>query len=92
MEISKEKINSVIISEDESNVEKGQKYVTMSDYESFRDFISRAQMVSCFDLPYDIYDYNVYLLYLANYGSQDDIGAQFAGYNFTGFDNQIKIK
>ena len=92
MEISQKKINSVIISEDGSSVEKGQKYVTRNDYENFRDFIARAEMASCFDLPHDIYDYNVYLLYLANHGSQDDIGAQFAGYNYTGFDNQIKIK
>lgn len=49
-------------------------------------------MISVYDLPNDIYDYALYLLYLANYGSKDDIGAQFAGYNYTGFDNQIIIK
>lgn len=90
--ISRDKLESVIISEDGSEVEIGQKYVKREDYESFRNFISRAEMVSVFDVPNDIYDYNVYLLYLANYGSQDDIGAQFSGYKYQGFDNQINIK
>ena len=92
MKISRNKLESVVISEDGSNVEEGQKYIKQQDYEKFREAISRAQMTSVFDLPDDIYDYNVYLLYLANYGSSEDIGAQFAGYNYTGFDNQINIK
>ena len=68
MRISQEKLNSVVISDDGSNVEEGQKYVKREDYEKFREAIARAQMISVFDLPNDIYDYTVYLLYLANYG------------------------
>ena len=92
MRISQEKLNSVVISDDGSNVEEGQKYVKREDYEKFREAIARAQMISVFDLPNDIYDYTLYLLYLANYGSKDDIGANFAGYDYIGFDNQINIK
>lgn len=33
--------------------------------------------------------YQVYLLYLTLHGSGDDIGASFAGYDYTGFDNQV---
>ena len=92
MRINQEKLNSFVISDDGSNVEEGQKYVKREDYEKFREAIARAQMISVFDLPNDIYDYTLYLLYLANYGSKDDIGANFAGYDYIGFDNQINIK
>ena len=32
------------------------------------------------------------ICYLANFGSQSDIGAKFAGFNYVGFDNEIKLK
>ena len=71
---------------------KKDKNVKREDYEKFREAIARTQMISVFDLPIDIYDYNVYLLYMANNGSKDDIEAQFAGYDFISFDNQTNIK
>ena len=52
----------------------------------------RAEKISEIDYPNEIYDYNVYLLYLGNFGSQSDIGAQFAGFNYEGFDNKIQVK
>ena len=52
----------------------------------------RAEKISQTDYPNEIYDYNVYLLYLGNFGSQSDIGAQFACFNYEGFDNKIQIK
>ena len=44
------------------------------------------------NFPSEIYDYNVYLFYFSNFGSQSDIGAKFAGFIYTGFDNQIQTK
>lgn len=92
IDICKNKLDSVLISEDGNNITQGAKYVNKLEYYKFKDAIKRAEDVANSDYPNDIYDYNVYLLYLASYGSQDDIGAQFAGYNYSGFDNQIKIK
>ena len=50
------------------------------------NFLMKFMIIMC------IYDYNVYLLYLANFGSQSDIGAKFAGFNYEGFDNQVHVK
>ena len=52
----------------------------------------RAEKICDSKYPSEIYDYNVYLLYLANFGSKRDIGAKFAGFNYDGFDNQVKEK
>ena len=92
LEVSKNKLNSILVSDDGSNIEKGQKYVSSEDHETFKKLIMRAEKISETDYPNEIYDYNVYLLYLGNFGSQSDIGAQFAGFNYEGFDNKIQIK
>ena len=52
----------------------------------------RAEKICDTDYPNEIYDYCVYLLYLGNFGSQSDIGAKFAGFNYEGFDNKIQVK
>ena len=52
----------------------------------------KVEKICDIDYPNEIYDYCVYLLYLGNFGSQSDIGAKFAGFNYEGFDNKIQVK
>ena len=92
LEVSKKKLDHTIIDNDGKNVEKGKKYVSKHEYEKFKNLIMRAEKICDNDFPNEIYDYNVYLLYLANFGSQSDIGAKFAGFNYEGFDNQVHVK
>ena len=92
IEVSKNKLDSILVDEDGSNIEEGRKYVNREDYEQFKSLIMRVEKIYENEYPNEIYDYAVYLLYLGNFGSQIDIGAQFAGYNYEGFDNQIKVK
>ena len=90
IDLSKEKLNSVVVSDD-GNVEKGIKYVNQIDYDSFKKAILRAENVFNRYLSNEVIDFNLYLLYFANAGSNNDIGAKFAGFNYEGFDNQIKV-
>ena len=71
---------------------KGKKYVNKIEHEKFKNLNMRAEKICNTKYPSEIYDYNVYLLYFANAGSQNDIGTKFVGFNYNGFDNQIKIK
>ena len=89
IEFSRKKLDEVFI---EDEAKKGQKYVSKKDYNSFKNLILKAENIYKNEYANEIYDYVVYLLYLGNFGSQSDIGAQYAGYNYVGFDNQIKIK
>ena len=52
----------------------------------------RVEKICDTNYPSEIYDYNVYLFYFSNFESQSDIGAKFAGFNYTGFDSQIQTK
>ena len=92
IEVSKNKLDSTLVSDDGNNIEKGKMYVSREEHEKFKSLIMRAEKISETDYPNEIYDYSVYLLYLGNFGSQSDIGAQFAGFNYEGFDNKIQIK
>ena len=89
IEFSRKKLDEVFI---EDEAKKGQKYVSKKDYNSFKNLIIKAENIDKNEYANEIYDYVVYLLYLGNFGSQSDIGAQYAGYNYVGLDNQIKIK
>ena len=89
IEFRRKKLDEVVI---EDEAKKGQKYVSEKDYNSFKNLILKAENIYNNEYANEIYDYVVYLLYLGNFGSQSDIGAQYAGYNYVGFDNQIKIK
>ena len=80
-----------IVVSDDGNVEKGIKYVNQNDYDSFEKAILRAENVFNRYLSNEVIDFNLYLLYFANAGSNNDIGAKFAGFNYEGFDNQIKV-
>ncbi len=88
-EFSKKKLNDICL---ENNANKGQKYIRQEEYDDFNNIIRKAKQICEKDNANEIYDYFVYLLYLANFGAQSDIGAKFAGFNYVGFDNEIKIK
>ena len=88
-EFSKKKLNDICL---ENNAKKGQKYIRQEEYDDFNNIIRKAEQICEKDNANEIYDYFVYLLYLANFGSQSDIGAKFAGFNYVGFVNEIKIK
>ncbi len=92
IECCKKKLDSIIVDENGKNLQKGQKYVNRINHERFKNLIMRAEKICDTRYPIEIHDYNTYLLYFANAGSQNDIGAKFAGFNYEGFDNQIKIK
>ena len=89
IEFSKIKLDSICL---ENNAKKGEKYISQKDYDEFKNLIEKAEKICENDNPCEIYDYFVYLLYLGNFGSQSDIGAKFAGFNYIGFDNLIKSK
>lgn len=89
IEITRKKLNEVVI---EDKAIKGQKYVSEDAYSNLENLIIKAEKIYIKDYPNEIYDYIIYLLYLGNFGSQSDIGAKFAGFNYIGFDNEIKTK
>jgi len=91
--ISYQKIASQKISADGSDVPSGVSYVTTSDYAILKEVIDESEKVHSDpeSVPEQL-DYQVYKLYLALHGSKDDESARIAGYNYEGFDNQIKIK
>jgi len=88
IEQAKEKLKAVVVSEDGAKVEAGKFWVTSAVYNQLDTAIKLAEQVlntstsSAAEL-----DYQVYLLYLTLHGSNDDIGAKFAGYTYAGFDN-----
>ena len=86
---SKKKLDEICL---ESKAQKGQTFISENDYNEFKNLVMKAEKICNEDNPNEIYDYFVYLLYLGNFGSQSDIGAKFAGFNYIGFDNQIKTK
>ena len=92
IEFSKNKLNSVVISEDGNDVTNGFKYVSKSAFDEFNKAIERAEKALSDNCSYELMDYHIYLLYLANCGCENDIGAKFAGFEYVGFDNQITFK
>ena len=92
IEFSKNKLNSVVISDDGNDVTNGFKYVSKSAFDEFNKAIERAEKALSDNCSYELMDYHIYLLYLANCGCENDIGAKFAGFEYVGFDNQITFK
>ena len=92
MNIVKKKLDTIKVDDDGENLIKGQNYVNRVEHEKFKNLIMRAEKICDSEYPSEIYDYNAYLLYFANAGSKNDIGAKFAGFNYVGFDNLIKTK
>ena len=92
IEFSKKKLNSVVISNYGNKINKGIRYVSQKDFDDFDRAIKRAEKALNDRCSNELMDYHVYLLYFANCGSENDIGAKYAGFKYVGFDNQIKYK
>lgn len=88
---AKETRANVAISSDGKNIPTTGKWVTKEGYNKLDDVIIRAEaaLVSPMSSPTQL-DYQIYLLYLALNGSKNDIGARFGGFNYVGFQNEIR--
>ncbi|ORX43784.1 hypothetical protein BCR36DRAFT_335513, partial [Piromyces finnis] len=76
-----------------SDVTPGTYWVTNENYIAFKEIFEQAQNILADpDASSEVMDYQIYKLYLALHGSQDDVSAQSAGFNYEGLDNQIKLK
>ena len=66
------------------------KYVSSDVYEEVSEAISAAK-AACddYNTADEILNYRMYILYLTLNGSADDVGAQFAGYSYTGLDKAV---
>lgn len=84
---SRQQLARTMISQDGSDVPNGKSWMTPSAYRQAIAAVTSAQNV--YDQHQDavIMDYERYLLYLSLNGSQNDIGAQYAGYDFEGIHN-----
>lgn len=91
--IASTSLAAVTVSTDGKNVTTGNKWVTPNAYAKLHDAISRGKAIlSDATSSSALVDYQVYLLYLTLNGSQDDIGARFGGFDYSGFNNEIKVK
>lgn len=91
--IARQRLASVAVSSDGKDVPAGRKWVTQATYAQLHDAIARghAALADAASLP-ALLDYQVYLLYLTLNGSQDDIGARFGGFDYPGFDSEIRAR
>ena len=93
IEQATEDLNSVVASAagDGSDVPTTEKWVTQAEYTQLDDAIARAkEAMESTKGPTMLLDYQIYVLYLTLDGSGNDIGAAFAGFNYTGFMNEIQ--
>jgi hypothetical protein len=82
----------VSISTDGSDVPSTQEWVTQAVYTQLDDAIARANLsLALTNSSSFLLDYQTYVLYLTLNGGSDDIGAQFAGFNYTGFENEEQL-
>ena len=92
IKIAQARLNSVRACSTPSELAPETAWVTPAEYNELQQAIQRAQTaLHSNESPMQL-DYQVYLLYLTLNGSKDDIGAAFAGYNYTGFQQQIQKK
>lgn len=89
IEMAKEKLGSVVVSTDGSDVADGKDWVVQDVYDDLEKAIARAEDVLASKPSSEVLDYQTYLLYFALNGSGDDIGASFAGFDYDGFDNRL---
>lgn len=89
--IARQRLAGVAVSSDGKDVPAGRKWVTQATYAQLHDAIARghAALADAASSP-ALLDYQVYLLFLTLHGSQDDIGARFGGFNYTGFDSEVR--
>lgn len=83
---------NVTVSTDGSDVPSTQEWVTQAAYTQLDDAIARANAsLASADSSSFLLDYQTYVLYLTLDGGSDDIGAEFAGFNYTGFENEVQL-
>ncbi|PSR82147.1 hypothetical protein BD289DRAFT_438131 [Coniella lustricola] len=82
---------NVTVSADGSDVPSTQEWVTQDVYTQLDDAIARANAAldSATSSSF-LLDYQLYILYQELNGSSDDIGAAFAGFNYTGFVSEVQ--
>ena len=69
-----------------------QTWVTQTVYTQLDDAITRAkESLSDADSSSMLLDYQTYILFLNLDGGAEDIGATFAGFNYTGFVNEVQV-
>lgn len=83
---------NVTISSNGSNVPSTREWVTQANYTQLDDAIARANLsLALANSSSFLLDYQTYLLYLTLNGSSTDIGAAFAGFSYTGFENEEQL-
>lgn len=87
----RERLASVKISPDGTDVPRNMKWVTQDVYNQLNAAITRANAVRMSPTSSaSLMDYQIYLLYLTLNGSNNDIGAKFAGFSYAGFEHQTQ--
>lgn len=85
-------LDGVVVSADGSDVASTQEWVTQDVYTQLDDAIARANSsLAAANSSSFLLDYQIYVLYQSLNGSSNDIGATFAGFNFTGFVNEEQL-
>ncbi|WKX25769.1 hypothetical protein [Tatumella ptyseos] len=89
--IARKRLSSVAASIDGKDIPTTSKLVAQEEYTQLKDAIARADaaLASTTSSPV-LLDYQIYLLYLALNGSKNDIGARFGGFNYLGFENEVR--
>ena len=84
---AQEKMDGAKVSKDGSDIADGDEYILEEDAETVKQIIADAQKVADGEdqARSDVYDHEIYMLYLSLNGSGNDIGAKFAGYDYKGF-------
>ena len=85
-------LNNVTISTDGSNVPSTKEWVNQANYTQLHNAIARANLsLSLANSSSFLLDYQTYVLYLTLNGTSDDIGAAYADFTFSGFENAEKL-
>ena len=83
---------NVTISTNGSNVPSTQEWVTQAVYDQLDDAIARANLsLALANSSSFLLDYQTYVLYQTLNGSSDDIGAEYAGFTYSGFENEEQL-
>lgn len=86
------RLDNVTVSTDGSDVPPAVEWVTRAVYDQLEDAVARANLsLSLANSSSFLHDYQVYVLYQTLDGSGNDIGAEFAGFNYTGFETEVQF-
>ena len=89
--IARARLASVTVSADGKDVPASRKWTRQAPHAQLDQAIKRAAAAVASDTSFPAQlDYQIYLLYLTLNGSANDIGAKFGGFDYTGFENEIR--